>query len=59
MMGKNYVGQASLVVVTGISLSTLLTVVLTIAGTIVVGGCIYYAVANVIEKMKSDSAKQK
>lgn len=59
IMGKSYVGQASLVVVTGISLSTLLTVVLTITGTIVVGGCIYYAVANVIEKIKSDSAKQK
>jgi len=59
IVGDSYVGQATLVAAAGISLATLLTVVLTITGTIVIGGCIYYAVANVIEKIKSDSSKQK
>lgn len=43
----------------GISISTLLTVILAVTATIVVGGCTYYAVSTVIDKIKSNSAKQK
>lgn len=58
IVGKQYVGQA-LTLGWGVFLTTLVAVVIAVVGTIVVGGCIYYAVSTVIDKIQSDKAKQK
>lgn len=59
IMGDEYVGQAAIVYGTGVLIGTLVTVVLAVTATIVVGGLIYYAVSSVISKIQNDSAKQK
>lgn len=55
-----YEGQSATIGIgVGVAIGTLVTVLLQITVTVIVAGVVYYAVSNVINKIKSDSKKQK
>ena len=50
-----YDGQAAVAIGTGVAIGTLVTVLLKVTATIVVGGLVYYAASTVIDKIKNNS----
>lgn len=54
ILSDEYTGQAAITMGTGIAIGTLVTVLLQVTATVVIGGLTYYAVSTVIDKIKNN-----